>query len=60
MAAWLTAGEKIAAVSHESALDLHGLSDVIPNKVHLTLPRAKRYRSPSPGVAIHTTSRRLG
>lgn len=60
MAAWLTAGGRIAAVSHESALDLHGLSDVVPNKVHLTLPRTKRYRSPSPGVAIHTTSRRLG
>lgn len=47
-------------VSHESALDILGLSDVVPEKVHITVPRVKRYRSASPGVAIHTTTRRLG
>src|SRR5687768_11163993 len=29
-----------AVVSHASALALHGLSDVIPTKVHLTVPPA--------------------
>ncbi|MQA91140.1 MAG: hypothetical protein GEU90_13035 [Gemmatimonas sp.] len=47
-------------VSHESALDLHGLSDVIPEVVHLTVPRSKRYRPTSVGVAIHTSTRSLG
>jgi hypothetical protein len=32
----------------------------VPEKVHITVPRVKRYRPASPGVAIHTTTRRLG
>ena len=60
IAAWLATGREIAVVSHESALDLLGLSDVVPEVVHLTVPRARRYRSKSPGLAIHTTTRRLG
>jgi predicted transcriptional regulator of viral defense system len=60
IAAWLATGKEVAAVSHESALDMLGLSDAVPEVVHLTVPRAKRYRSASPGVAIHTTTRRLG
>jgi predicted transcriptional regulator of viral defense system len=59
IAAWLTTGREVAVVSHESALDILGLSDVVPDLVHLTVPRAKRYRSASPRVAIHTTTRRL-
>jgi predicted transcriptional regulator of viral defense system len=59
IAAWLTTGREVALVSHESALDILGLSDVVPDLVHLTVPRAKRYRSASPRVAIHTTTRRL-
>jgi predicted transcriptional regulator of viral defense system len=58
-AAWLATGREVAVVSHESALDILGLSDVIPQIVHLTVPRARRYRSASPGIAIHTTTRRL-
>lgn len=57
MAAWLAAGSDVAIVSHESALDLHGISDVIPEVVHLTVPRCKRYRPAAPGVAIHTSTR---
>ena len=49
----------MAVVSHESALDILGLSDVVPEVVHLTVPRTRRYRAASPGVAIHTTVRRL-
>jgi predicted transcriptional regulator of viral defense system len=59
IAAWLAAGRE-TVVSHESALDILGLSDVVPEVVHLTVPRSRRYRSASPGVAIHTTTRRLG
>ena len=58
--AWLATGKEVAVVSHESALDILGLSDVVPEVVHLTVPRARRYRSASKGVAIHTTTRRLG
>ncbi|MGH2693527.1 MAG: type IV toxin-antitoxin system AbiEi family antitoxin domain-containing protein [Actinomycetota bacterium] len=57
IAAWLGAGRDEAVVSHESALDILGLSDVVPERVHLTVPRSRRYRSTSPGVAIHTTTR---
>jgi predicted transcriptional regulator of viral defense system len=60
IAAWLGSGRENTVVSHESALDILGLSDVVPELVHLTVPRARRYRSASPGVAIHTTTRRLG
>jgi predicted transcriptional regulator of viral defense system len=55
VAAWLSVGKDVAVVSHESALDLLDLSDVIPNRIHLTVPRSKRYVSASPGVSIHTT-----
>ena len=59
MAAWLAVGKDVAVVSHESALDLYELSDVIPNAVHLTVPRSKRYLQAPPGVAIHTTTKPL-
>jgi predicted transcriptional regulator of viral defense system len=59
IAAWLATGKE-AVVSHESALDMLGLSDVVPNVVDLTVPRARRYRSASQRVAIHTTTRPLG
>jgi len=59
VAAWLAVGKELAVVSHESALDLLGLSDVIPDAVHLTLPRAKRHLPNLPGVTIHTTTRPL-
>lgn len=58
--AWLAAGP-LAVVSHESALSLHGLSDVVPSAVHLVVPRPHRWvagRVPS-GVALHTTVRPL-
>lgn len=42
-----------AVVSHESALELYELSDVIPNTVHITLPRAKRGQRPRSGVRFH-------
>jgi predicted transcriptional regulator of viral defense system len=41
----------------QGALELYELSDVIPNAVHITLPRAKRGQRPRPGVRFHTLER---
>ena len=49
--AWLRAGPS-AVVSHESALSVYELSDVIPSEVHLIVPRtASRRRT---GIRQHT------
>ncbi|HEY2937539.1 MAG TPA: type IV toxin-antitoxin system AbiEi family antitoxin domain-containing protein [Gaiellaceae bacterium] len=53
VAAWLALPSS-AVVSHESALELYELSDVIPNAVHITLPRRNRGQRPRSGVRIHT------
>jgi len=37
-----------AVLSHETALDLHGLSDVNPAKIHISVPRAHRPRRKLP------------
>jgi predicted transcriptional regulator of viral defense system len=60
VAAWLNAGKDVAVVSHESALDLLDLSDVIPRSISLTVPRAKRHIAKLPRVTVHTTTRQLG
>lgn len=52
--AWLALSKVPAIVSHESALELYDLSDVIPNAVHVTVPREKRGQRPRPGVRFHT------
>lgn len=59
-AAWLALGKDVAVVSHLSALDLFDLSDIIPDSVHLTVPRSKRYLPALPGVTVHTATRPLG
>jgi predicted transcriptional regulator of viral defense system len=59
LAAWLAVGRDVAVVSHESALDLLSLSDVIPDAVHLTVPRSRRNLPSVPGVKVHTTVRPL-
>lgn len=56
---WLTVGTDRAVVSHESALDLHELSDVLPGSVHLLVDRRDRGIKPHPGVVIHTTGEPL-
>ena len=38
--------------SHDTALTLLGLSDIIPSTIHLTIPEASRLRS-RPGVTLH-------
>lgn len=41
-----------AVVSHESALVVHELSELLPDRVHLTVP--KTFRKPAPrGVVLH-------
>jgi predicted transcriptional regulator of viral defense system len=53
---WMAVGAEKAIVSHESALALHGLSDVLPNTVHLLVSREHRgVRAPS-GVTLHTAT----
>lgn len=52
--AWLWSEQK-AVVSHQTALSLHGLSDVLPSQLHLTQPEAwrkRRFRTPK-GVTLH-------
>jgi predicted transcriptional regulator of viral defense system len=58
-AAWLAVGAGRAVVSHESALELHGLSDVLPNTVHLLVDRDDRGIRRPPGVTLHTTTKAL-
>ncbi|GAB3755975.1 hypothetical protein GCM10027599_20360 [Yimella radicis] len=39
---WTTVPE--AALSHETALDAYGISDVNPNRIHLTIAKRRRFR----------------
>ncbi|HVA19033.1 MAG TPA: type IV toxin-antitoxin system AbiEi family antitoxin domain-containing protein [Solirubrobacteraceae bacterium] len=54
VAAWLPLRDAEAVVSHESALELYELSDVIPSAVELSVPRSKRGARPRQGVRLHT------
>jgi predicted transcriptional regulator of viral defense system len=46
--------EVVGVVSHQSALSIHGLSDVSPAQIHLTLPTTVRLRREVPkGLVIH-------
>jgi predicted transcriptional regulator of viral defense system len=59
VAAWLGL-QADAVVSHESALELYELSDVIPTAIHVSLPRAKRGQRPRAGVRFHTLDKPPG
>jgi predicted transcriptional regulator of viral defense system len=51
---WLWS-EQAGVFSHQTAMALHDLSDVLPAQIHLTLPRrwqSRRLRVP-PGVVLH-------
>lgn len=50
--AWLRTGPS-SVVSHESALGLYGLSDVIPSQIHVTVPRHASQRRR--GIRLHTS-----
>jgi predicted transcriptional regulator of viral defense system len=52
---WLWS-ERAGVFSHQTALALHGLSDVLPGHIHLTLPvawRQRRFRVPRDVVLDH-------
>ncbi len=49
--AWLRCGPK-AVISHESALAVYDLSDVMPGQIHVTVPRTASRRRP--GIRQHT------
>lgn len=59
IAGWLALAHADAVVSHESALELLDLSDIIADEVHVTLPRDKRGLRTPPSVRPHFTSRPL-
>lgn len=48
-------GEPQAVVSHETALRLYDLSDLMPSGVHLTVPKGFR-KTPPKGVVLHKAS----
>ena len=49
--AWLEAGAE-AVISHDSALALYDLSDLLPGQVHVTIRRTGSRRRP--GIRLHT------
>lgn len=51
---WLWS-QSAGVFSHETALRMHGLSDVLPSRIHLTLPEDSRDRhlKPPPGVKLY-------
>ena len=54
VSAWLWSGQ-VGVFSHQTALALHQLSDVLPAQLHLTFPikwRSRRFRVPE-GVILH-------
>lgn len=46
-------GEFLATVSHDTALAIHDLGDVMPGRVHLTVPSGFRKKVPG-GCILHT------
>lgn len=59
--AWLWTDAK-GVLSHQTALSLQGLSDVLPAQIHITLPlswRHRRFRVPE-GVVLHYEDVPLG
>lgn len=54
IAAWLGFDPQQAVVSHETALQIFDLGDVVPTTIHLTVPRSQRSRRAPLGVTLHT------
>ena len=57
VAGWLGLASADAVVSHDSALEMRDLSDIIADEVHVTLPRDKRGLHIPDGVHAHFTTR---
>jgi predicted transcriptional regulator of viral defense system len=55
---WITGnrGPKLAAISHQSALALYGISDANPDRIHVSVPGSTRLRRAKPEwIVIHQT-----
>jgi len=52
--AWLWS-KNLGIISHETALQLHGLSDTLPARIHVTLPSSERHRQRRvpEGISLH-------
>ena len=46
-------GEPQAVVSHDSALAVHQMSDIMPNRIHLPVPKRGFRKKPPIGVVLH-------
>ncbi len=53
--AWLRTGPH-SVISHESALTIYNLSDVLPGEIHVIIPRTASRRRP--GLRLHTNQLR--
>jgi predicted transcriptional regulator of viral defense system len=60
IAGWLALSRADAVISHESALELLDITDVIADRVHVTLPRDKRGLAVPGEVRAHYTVRPPG
>jgi predicted transcriptional regulator of viral defense system len=60
IAGWLALARADAVVSHDSALELLDVSDLIADQVHVTLPREKRGLAVPSDVRAHYTVRPPG
>jgi predicted transcriptional regulator of viral defense system len=49
-------GEPQAVASHETALSIHQMSDLMPGKIHLTVPKRGFRKEPPAGVVLHTAN----
>jgi predicted transcriptional regulator of viral defense system len=51
---WLWSGQ-LGVFSHSTALSLHVLSDLMPERIHMTLPisQGARHRELPPGLVVH-------
>ena len=49
---WTLWSRGVAVVSHQSAMAVHGISDLMPARIHLTVPPGFR-KKPPPGIVLN-------
>jgi len=49
---WTLWSHQLAVVSHQTAMAVHGISDLMPARIHLTVPPRFRKRPP-PGIVLY-------
>jgi len=55
---WTLWSRDRGVISHETALSVHGLGDINPATIHLTVP--KGFRASAPGVVLHHAELQTG